>query len=824
MNQDKFFISEDKPLYNIRIIRNHVDFVKKNFPKININNLLDYAGISKLQFNDFGYWCTQRQINKLNEILVKQTGNQDISRNTGRHLLKSQNILAQYVLGFKSPITAVLQSAKIYSKLSLGAEVWGKENGKSKVEFFAKPNPGVNEQFFQCRNRIGILEGVYHFFTDEFPEIQHSECVHKGGKFCKYIVSWNKTSKIFKWSRLRNYSIIGGALISVFSFVFSPLSYFFLTLLLVVFVHFFLIYNLQKIKKDKLSNNIQELAKTAEDLFGELNVRYSSTKLVQEVGEITSFKQSENEISAAVSDVMSRRLDYDRGAILLARSNKRSLFYSGGYGFTEDQIGIMNLGQFRLDKSEHEGILQKVFAKQKPVLIEEINTATFSPDREDLDIIRTLKIQSMICVPIVHEGESLGVIIVDSLKSQREFREGDINILMAVASQTALNIINARSYKKLQESEKKHRTLVETIRDIVYTVDLEGRFTYISPMVEMITGYADKELIGREFIEIVNFPYKEIVMQRFEDGLKSKETSTYEIEIITKDENVVPVELNVAPLTDNKGLSIGRIGVARDITVRCLQEAKRQEMEMRALTQDKLASLGEIATGVAHEINQPLSYIKIILESTLNDIETEKLDRVELSGDFNESLRQIGKISNIISHLRTFGRSDVTTFSPVSLSRVLNDTLILMKERLRIQNIEIDIEVAEKFPLVFGNHAKLEQVFVNLIQNSMDAIEGRGKGAIKLTAQIEDNDALITYADTGEGIDPKFQEKIFEPFFTTKKAGKGTGIGLSIVYGIIKEHEGAITCESEKDKGATFKIRLPIFSENDDTISSSLNA
>jgi signal transduction histidine kinase len=106
----------------------------------------------------------------------------------------------------------------------------------------------------------------------------------------------------------------------------------------------------------------------------------------------------------------------------------------------------------------------------------------------------------------------------------------------------------------------------------------------------------------------------------------------------------------------------------------------------------------------------------------------------------------------------------------------------------------------------------------------MDAIEGRGKGAIKLTAQIEDNDALITYADTGEGIDPKFQEKIFEPFFTTKKAGKGTGIGLSIVYGIIKEHEGAITCESEKDKGATFKIRLPIFSENDDTISSSLNA
>ena len=148
MSLNKTDISIDCPLYNIRIIRTHVDYVKKNFPEVNIDSLLDYAGISKLQFNDFGYWCTQRQINKLNEILVKRTGNQDISRNTGRHLLKSQNILAQYVLGFKSPTSVVLESAKIYSKLSLGAEVWGKETGKNKVEFFAKPNPGVNEQFF----------------------------------------------------------------------------------------------------------------------------------------------------------------------------------------------------------------------------------------------------------------------------------------------------------------------------------------------------------------------------------------------------------------------------------------------------------------------------------------------------------------------------------------------------------------------------------------------------------------------------------------------------------------------------------------------------
>jgi PAS domain S-box-containing protein len=442
-----------------------------------------------------------------------------------------------------------------------------------------------------------------------------------------------------------------------------------------------------------------------------------------------------------------------------------------------------------------------------------MDKSDLSLNLNDLEIVKKLKIQSMICVPIVHEGESLGVIAVDNLKSQREFREGDINLLMAVASQTALSIVNARSFQKLQESEKKHRTLVETIRDIVYTIDLEGRFTYVSPMVEMITGYSDKELLGRKFLEIVRSPYDEMVMQRFADGLKSGDTSTYEIEILTKDKKAVPVELNVAPLTDNKGNSIGRIGVARDITSRYQEEVKRQEMEMRALTQDKLASLGEIATGIAHEINQPLSYIKIILESTLSDIETERLDNSELSEDFNESLRQVGKISNIISHLRTFGRSDVISFSPVKLFNVLKDTLILMNERLRIKNIKFDMKISENLPMLSGNHIKLEQVFINLIQNSMDAIEEKGKGEIALSAEVNNDDILISYSDTGVGIEPELQEKIFDPFFTTKEAGKGTGIGLSIVYGIIQEHNGTISCKSEEGKGATFKITLPIYLE-----------
>ena len=148
-----------------------------------------------------------------------------------------------------------------------------------------------------------------------------------------------------------------------------------------------------------------------------------------------------------------------------------------------------------------------------------------------------------------------------------------------------------------------------------------------------------------------------------------------------------------------------------------------------------------------------------------------------------------------------------------------------MNERLRIKNIELNIQITDNFPLLYGNHAKLEQVFVNLIQNSMDAMEKHGKGEILLKAQIENDEVLITYSDTGEGIKPHFKDKIFDPFFTTKEAGKGTGIGLSIVYGIIQEHNGAIAFDPEEGKGAAFKITLPVYEEeNACSLSAELNA
>jgi len=813
---------EETPLYSIRIIRSYIDHLHKNYPQINIDKLLDHAGISKFQYNDDGYWYNQRQANRFQEILVSETGNKNIALDAGRNLIKSQSVFAQYLFSFQNAGKVVSAIGKIYSKASKAATVSVKKIGENKYEFISKPNPGVKEEYYQCKNRKGSLEGTLKFIIHDYPTIEHTSCYHKGDNYCRYLVYWEKPGETFKWKRIRNYLILLGLPISGFISFQLPFIYFLLSSTSFLSIILGVSQYANLLEEKRLKRNLEEMGNLAESHWYEYNVRYNTTKLFEEIGRVTSVKQNEREIINAISRELKQKLDFQRGFVILVDSLK-CFSLSNSYGFTNEEISVIN-NSWLGGESNNESIWQRVFKKQEPILIEDMSRSNDILDSNDLEIAKKLKMHSMICVPIVHESESLGLIAVDSLKSQKEFREGDINLLMAVASQTALSIANVRSFQKLQESEKKHRTFVETIRDIVYTIDLDGRFTYVSPMIAVITGYTDKELLGRDFIEIITSPYKETVMQRFSDGLKSGETATYEIEILSKDNKAVPVEINVAPLTNNKGQMIGRIGVARDITRRHKEEAKRQEMAMRALTQDKLASLGEIATGVAHEINQPLSYIKIILESTLNDIENEKLNRAELSGDFNESLRQVGKITNIISHLRTFGRSDVTSFNPVKLAMVLDDTLILMNERLRIKNITIEIQLAEYLPLLYGNHIKLEQVFVNLIQNSMDALEEQGKGEIILSAQVDNNEVLITYSDTGNGIDPKMQEKIFEPFFTTKEVGKGTGIGLSIVYGIIQEHKGTIICESGMGKGATFKIRLPIYSESTDSLSAPLGA
>ena len=244
-------------------------------------------------------------------------------------------------------------------------------------------------------------------------------------------------------------------------------------------------------------------------------------------------------------------------------------------------------------------------------------------------------------------------------------------------------------------------------------------------------------------------------------------------------------------------------------------EDSRRDMELKALEQSKLASLGQLATGIAHEINQPLTYIDTTIQVMREDIELDDLDTPSAHKRLTESHRQVDWISSIIDHLRIFGHADNSIREEVHIDKVLEKSLVLMGERLRLADITVDIQTDENLLTIHGNANQLEQVFLNLLQNASDAFgnERRSEKHIVVAIRSVPSQFAVqaTLSDNGAGIASEHVSKIFEPFFTTKEVGTGVGLGLSIAYGIVQDHGGTISCESELNEGTTFLITLPAY-------------
>jgi C4-dicarboxylate-specific signal transduction histidine kinase len=244
-------------------------------------------------------------------------------------------------------------------------------------------------------------------------------------------------------------------------------------------------------------------------------------------------------------------------------------------------------------------------------------------------------------------------------------------------------------------------------------------------------------------------------------------------------------------------------------------EMQRREQELRDKQEQlvqagKLATLGELTTGVAHELNNPLNNIGLFVGNAVDLIELAETEKGQVVRELRHAMQQVSKATEIISHLRTFGRAAPATREPTSLRLVIERALALMREQLRLREIEVTVELGPKEPVVVGNAIQLEQVFINLLTNARDAVAESPRRTIGISASAGSEAVEVAVADTGPGIRPGLERRIFDPFFTTKEVGKGTGLGLSITYGIIKDHGGTISVVSPPGEGATFVIHLPL--------------
>ena len=248
-------------------------------------------------------------------------------------------------------------------------------------------------------------------------------------------------------------------------------------------------------------------------------------------------------------------------------------------------------------------------------------------------------------------------------------------------------------------------------------------------------------------------------------------------------------------------------------------EMQRREQELREKQEQlvqagKLATLGELTTGVAHELNNPLNNIGLFVGNAIDLLELGSGDKGQIVVELRRVLQQVHKATEIISHLRMFGRAAPVSREPVSLRQVIDQALSLMQEQLRLREIEVTVDLDPEKAVVVGNAIQLEQVFINLLTNARDAMANSRRKEIRISGLVSSAAVDIEFVDTGHGIPPGLERRIFDPFFTTKEVGKGTGLGLSITYGIVKEHGGTISVVSRPDEGATFLIRLPSIPPN----------
>jgi len=569
---------DDTPLYNSRILKNYVEYLKKNLPDIDIAPLLNYADIETYQLDDEGHWLTQRQVDRFHTILAKTTQDHDISRKVGRFSVTSRasGALGQYVMGFINPATAYGVLEKINARLSRGAVFKTKAIGTDKIELKTVLQPGVAEKPYQCLNRLGALEALAKLFTNNYAKIEHPVCIHKGGDCCLYIIAWEKT-RTSVWKRIRNYSFILGFILCVISLgILDPIHWDTLVLLYIITAMGVTLYVEYLEKKDLLAN-IQNQGDAADRLLDQINKRYNEALLIQEIGQAASMILDVDKLIVSIMESLEKGLDFDRGMIMLANKQKDRLVYTVSYGYNpKDEDYLKNI-KFHLDNPLSKGVAVEAFRKQKPILVNDVSDIENDLSPKSLDFVRAMSSQSFICVPIIDKGEPMGILIVDNVQSKKPLSQTEMSLLMGIATQIGISINNAIVYQKIKESEVRFRSLSENAPDIIYTLGIKGEFTYTNPAIETILGYRPEEVIDKYFVDFARKEDVSRYIKAFKQVRDRKQTLKEETGILLhKDGTERYFSISGAPNFDSEGNFLGVVGTFKNLT-----DIRRSEMELK---------------------------------------------------------------------------------------------------------------------------------------------------------------------------------------------------------------------------------------------------
>jgi histidine kinase len=383
----------------------------------------------------------------------------------------------------------------------------------------------------------------------------------------------------------------------------------------------------------------------------------------------------------------------------------------------------------------------------------------------------------------------------------------DENGQIVAAMEMSLDITERRQLEKdLELSEKKYHGIFNNIPNPVFVLDRDSlAIIDCNDSVRTIYGYDRQEIVGHSFMELFRVDER----QRYTPKLTTAAVIN-QVKHLTQAGRTIFVNIRISPF-DTPGRNMLLVTTS-DIT-------KRLETEQQLIQASKMATLGEMATGIAHELNQPLSVIKTASSFCMKKINNaERIGEDVLTNMLTKIDSNVDRAAKIINHMREFARKSDAKLTKVHINQVLENAFEIFSQQLKVRGIQVVWDIQPDLPPILGDASRLEQVFINLLINARDAIEDRWTGTgesegdkrITLKSRREKDKLVVEVCDTGMGIPEEIAEKIFEPFFTTKEVGKGTGLGLSISYGIVQECKGTIRADAQPQGGACFILTFPV--------------
>jgi len=417
-------------------------------------------------------------------------------------------------------------------------------------------------------------------------------------------------------------------------------------------------------------------------------------------------------------------------------------------------------------------------------------------------------IASGFAVPLATAGELYGALDVGYAPGARvEIRNDDEPAVINLTAQLAIALRTLRLQSDALGLRDYQARLLESANALILGIDRSWRITVCNRALLELTGFSRDEVLGRDVRDFISHDQRQYLTSAFAAALLGQHHTAVTVALPTRTQGQVRSVWSIAPVG-----RVGAVGGPIDAVVAIGQdESKIEALQQQVVRAERLATLGELAAGVVHELNNPLTSITVYAEYLVRKLASQGAEEPDL-----EKLRRIGasaqRILRFSRDLVQYARPSGREHEPVDLSAVVRQSVSICEHLIERGGIELEVEVDPELPAIQAVAGQLEQVLINLITNAVHAVESAaaGAGKVKVRAAVDSpSTVVLEVADSGHGVSEEDRAKIFEPFFTTKPDGKGTGLGLPIVRGIVEQHRGEITVGRSDLGGATFRVILP---------------